>query len=73
MYAPPPPPAGSPYVNDDFAWIELRNNGAVPLDLEDVSFASGITHTFAPFVLAPGGRLVLAKNPAGVRDRLSDQ
>lgn len=63
MYAPPAPPVGSPYVNDDFAWIELRNLGAVPLNLEGLRFAAGITHTFAPSWLAPGKRLVLAKNP----------
>jgi len=64
MYAPPSPTTGSPYVNDDFAWIELRNTGTAPLDLEGVSFVSGITHTFAPLWLAPGARTVLAKNTA---------
>lgn len=64
MYAPPSPAAGSPYVNDDFAWIELRNMGTRPLDLGGVSFVSGITHTFAPMLLAPGARAVLAKNTA---------
>ena len=64
MYAPPSPAAGSPYVNDDFAWIELRNTGAASLNLEGVRFASGIAHTFAPFTLPAGARLVLAKNLA---------
>ena len=64
MYAPPSPTPDSPYVNDDFAWIELRNTGASSLNLEGVRFASGITHTFEAFTLAPGTRLVLAKNPA---------
>ncbi len=62
MYAPPAPAAGSPYDNNDFAWLELRNTGTVALDLDGVSFAAGITHTFAPYSLAPGARLVLAKN-----------
>ena len=69
MYAPPAPPASSPYCNDDFAWLELRNTSTAPLDLAGVRFAAGITHTFAPFVLASGARLVLAKNPAAFATR----
>ena len=64
MYAPPSPAAGSPYVNDDFAWLELRNTGTASLNLEGVRFASGIAHTFAPFTLSAGARLVIAKNSA---------
>jgi hypothetical protein len=30
MYAPPAPEAGSPYLEDDFAWVELCNAGAEP-------------------------------------------
>ncbi len=63
MYAPPGPDDESPYINDDFAWIELCNAGATPLDLEGVRFDDGIAHTFAPGVLEAGARLVLAANP----------
>lgn len=69
MYAPPPPPPGSPYINDDFAWLELRNHGAAPLDLSGIRFTTGIAHTFTPFTLAPGARLVLAKNPTALTTR----
>ena len=69
MYAPRAPGAGSPYTADDFAWVELRNTGTAALDLEGVSFVKGITHTFAPFVLAPGARLALVKNPAAFATR----
>jgi len=69
MYAPVAPPSGSPYVNDDFAWLELRNTGASALELDGVQFASGINHLFAPRPLAPGARLVLAKNPAAFATR----
>ena len=69
MYAPTAPPAGSPYVNDDFAWMELQNTGATVLDLTGVRFTAGITHTFAPLELPPGGRLVLAKNPIAFATR----
>ena len=69
MYAPPAPEAGSPYVNDDFSWIELRNTGSSALDLDGVSFVAGINHTFAPLALAPGTRLVLSKNPGAFAQR----
>lgn len=71
MYAPPAPPPGGPYINDDFAWLELQNTGTTPLDLEGVRFVTGISHTFAPKVLAPGARLVLVKNPAAFATRHS--
>ena len=40
----------------------MRNTGTTALELDGVRFAAGITHTFAPFSLAAGARLVLAKN-----------
>lgn len=63
MYAPP--------GGDAYAWLELRNNGPAPLDLTGIRFASGITHTFTPFDLAPHARLVLAKNPTTFATRHS--
>lgn len=69
MYAPPEPDPSSPYTADDFAWLELRNAGTTTIDLAGVRFATGITHTFEPFLLAPGARLVLAKNPAAFATR----
>lgn len=69
MYAPVPPPDGSPFLNDDFAWLELRNTGPYPLDLAGVAFTNGISHTFAPLTLAPHARMVLAKNPAAFATR----
>ncbi len=58
----PPVPAGSTNTSDDFTWMELRNTGTNGLDLDGISFGAGITHTFAPFMLAPNGRVVLVKN-----------
>jgi len=64
MYAPTAPAdPGSEFDNDDFAWLELRNTGSTVIDLNGISFTDGITHTFAPYNLQPGARLVLAKNP----------
>ncbi len=62
MYAPPQPEPGSPYTNDDFAWLELCNTGVNPLDLEGVSFDNGINHTFQPLLLRPGERLALVRD-----------
>ena len=73
MYAPPAPGAGSPYIADDFAWVELRNTGTTALDLEGVSFVKGITHTFAPFVLAPGARAGARQKPRRFRHPVSYQ
>lgn len=69
MYAPPEPDQDSPYTDDDFAWLELRNAGTTTIDLADVRFATGISHTFEPFLLAPGARLVLVKNLAAFATR----
>ncbi len=70
MYAPTSPAdSGSPLKNDDFAWLELRNTGTTAINLDGVSFTSGIAHTFAPYDLLPGTRLVVAKNPAALHQR----
>ncbi|MCP5519600.1 MAG: CotH kinase family protein [Verrucomicrobiales bacterium] len=50
---------------DDFEFIELLNIGEHPIDLGGVAFVEGIFHGFAPgTLLAPGARLVVARNPA---------
>ena len=70
MYAPTSPTNPvSLYDNDDFAWLELKNTGTNILNLDGVSFTDGISHTFSPFYLQPGARLVLAKNPVALHQR----
>lgn len=69
MYAPRGDGPESPYTDDDFAWLELVNRGATALPLEGVRFDRGITHTFERLDLAPGARLVLAKNPVAFATR----
>jgi hypothetical protein len=68
MYHPPNPPAGSPYVDDDFEFIELKNIGPVSINLIGVRFKSGIefafTFTNAVTTLAAGQSVVLVKNVA---------
>ena len=64
MYAPKTPEwaekAG--WTRDDFAWLELQNVGSGTLELEGYQFVSGISYIFPPGRLAPGNRVVLAKN-----------
>lgn len=62
MYAPPLPEGQTNYTTDDFAWVELQNVGQVPIDLEGVGFTTGIAYTFGFYVLAPGARVLLARN-----------
>lgn len=52
---------------DEFEFIELLNIGTEPIDLAGVALTDGIEFEFIlgsqAFALAPGARLVLAKNP----------
>ncbi len=64
--APPTPAelAALPGVaTGDFEFLELINIGTSPLDLGGVGFTQGITFTFPAVSLAPGTRIVLARNP----------
>ena len=55
---------------DDFQFIELHNRGLTNVELAGSAFTAGIGFNFtASTVLAPGGALVLAKNPAGFQAR----
>lgn len=57
------PPDVSP-ASADKQWLELYNRGATAVDLSGWSFASGISYGFPNDThLAPGGYLVIAKNP----------
>ncbi len=49
---------------EDFEYLEITNFGDVPLALGGATFTAGITFTFPELTLAPGQRIVLAKDPA---------
>jgi hypothetical protein len=52
-------------AGDEFEFLELKNTGTAALDLAGIRFSEGISHAFpASTTLAPGGHLVLARNPA---------
>jgi len=47
---------------DEFEFVEVRNIGASPYDLNGASFVSGVSYTFSPYVLAPGDCVVVVEN-----------
>jgi hypothetical protein len=49
---------------NDHDWIELRNVGTQPFDLDGVAFVAGIAHTFGPLPLAPAEETVLVAHAA---------
>jgi Spore coat assembly protein len=54
---------------NDYEYLAFQNIGYAPLDLTGVRFTAGITYVFPAVTLAPGGRLVLAKNLAAFHAR----
>lgn len=74
MYHPLPPTAEEQAAGftdkEDFEFIELANlNATAAISLNNVRFTNGIAHTFGAAQIAPGGRVVLARNPAAFAAR----
>ena len=73
MFNPEPPPSGSPYNNDDFEFVELKNTGPNTLSLVGFRFTNGIDFTFTATnwitSLAAGGRVLIVKNFAAFASR----
>ena len=73
MYHPARAAAGSPYPQEEFEYIELKNIGPVTLNLVGIHFTNGIDFTFrsngAVTSLAPGQIVMLVKNPAAFAAR----
>ena len=73
MYHPAPPPSGSPYPQEDFEYLELKNIGPLNLNLVGIHFTNGISFTFrtsSPVTnLAPGQIVVLVRNAAAFTSR----
>ena len=73
MFNPEPPPTGSPYNNDDFEFVELKNTGTITLSLVGFRFTNGIDFTFTATnwitSLAAGGRVLIVKNFAAFATR----
>ncbi len=63
----PSPLSGNTNSPEEFEYVELKNIGAVALDLNGVRFTNGITFSFAGSAvtnLAPGQRVLVVKNSA---------
>ena len=72
MYNPARPPAGSPWGNDDFEFIELKNIGDEAIDLTYVSFVGGITFDFngsSVTRLEPGAFVLVVRDTAAFMSR----
>lgn len=72
MFHPAAPPEGSPYTDEDFEFLELKNTGTAPLDLEGFHFGDGVEFTFGPdtaSLLDPDERILLVRNRAAVESR----
>ncbi|NLF39679.1 hypothetical protein GX586_09555 [bacterium] len=71
MYHPPAPPVGSPYLAEDFEFIELANIGAAVLPVRTFAFTKGIQYDLSNSLvqLAPQRCIVVAKNPAAFATR----
>ena len=66
MFHPENPASGSPFRDEDFEFIEIKNVGASPVSLPGYQFTSGIRFNFTSTndvtTLAPGERALLVKN-----------
>lgn len=69
MYHPAPPAAGSPYLDEDFEYLELRNVGAGPLNVNGYTLSGGIDFTFPNISVAAGQRVLVVKNQAAFISR----
>ena len=73
MYHPPEGPAGSPYEDDDYEFIELLNRGDVPVDLSGVRMSDGVDFTFTEgTVLAAGSYAVLVRHLDAFKSRYTN-
>ena len=68
MYHPAPPSAAemnAGFLDEDvFEFIELMNIGALDVNLDGAQFTAGIRHPLPAAIVAPGDRVVLARNRA---------
>jgi hypothetical protein len=71
-YNPHDPEVGSPYDNDDFEFVEIKNVAADPVNLSNASFSQGIGFTFGNVTLNPGEHGLIVRNQAAFESRYGD-
>jgi hypothetical protein len=69
MYHPPDPAAGNTNDADNFEFIEVRNTGATPLNVNRFRLRGGVDFDFPNAVLAPGEYAVIVHNAAAFISR----
>lgn len=72
MFYPLAPAPGSPFEDEDFEFLELKNVGPKPLNLAGVRFTEGVLFTFTngPAATIPaGGRVLVVRNAAAFASR----
>ncbi len=69
MYHPLPAPALSTNVDEDFEYIEVKNTGATPLNVNRFELNGGVKFQFPNVVLQPGQCGVVVANLAAFQSR----
>jgi hypothetical protein len=67
MFHPDPP--GSTYVDEDFEYIEVKNNGATPINLLRSRISGGVDVELPNYVLNPGCYVVVVADTNAFRAR----
>jgi hypothetical protein len=69
MYHPLPPAVGSTNTDEDFEFIEVKNIGTTPLNVNRFVLSGGVDFEFPSLVLQPGQLGVVVKNIDAFRSR----
>ena len=72
MYHPTAPGGASTNTASDFEYIEVKNAGTTPVDLNRYSITGGVSFVFPSLTLAPGARAVVVANLDAFRQRYPD-
>jgi hypothetical protein len=69
MYHPAPPPDGSAFTADDFEFLEFKNTGSRPINLQGFRIVGGVDFSFPSYLLNTGGRVLVVKNRLAFESR----
>src|SRR5262249_44891720 len=61
MYHPAPPPTGT-NIDEDFEYVELKNIGSTPINLNNVRLRGGVDVLLSSYLLNPGCYGVIVAN-----------
>lgn len=69
MFHPPQPPAGNTNDADNFEYLEFKNIGSTPLNLQGFTLSGGVDFVFSSLTLTGGQHTVLVRNLAAFQSR----